>query len=523
MRVYSGLIGVTAATALSLLIGLTAPAGAAEEGGGTPPPVAAEVEPADDPSAVAQAALTQVTDLLEADSSAQPAEAGGGDLTTALADLGEHLADLPSEQRASARRLLARPTDANASKKLLRYPDDAEIFTSCGARTCLHWTETTQHAPPGSDGDGATVPAWVQTTQQVVEESWSKIVGDLGYRRPRGDGTRGNPPGVTRSNLVDVYLGNIGRRGYYGYATLDAGSGRQPGYLVLDNNFTEFDPPPINSLKVTAAHEFFHLVQFGYLRTADAWLMEATATWIEEVVYDGVNDNRQYLASSSLRRPRTSLDEFSFAVYGNWIFFEFLSQRYGRGIIKALWTRLGRRKSTSMQALDRTLRFRGSSLSAQFVRFAAASNAPARFYSEGAAHPKARVARTVRLGKERRASGAASTRLNHLTSVNHAFVPASGLNTSWRLRVVVDTPSRDIRARVLVHRQNGTVDQRTITIKKGRGAVRVAFNSAKVRRVTVTLANTSHAYRCGTDTSWTCRGTPLKDHQGVSLRADLVR
>ena len=38
------------------------------------------------------------------------------------------------------------------------------------------------------------------------------------------------------------------------------------------------------NLRVTAAHEFFHAVQFAYDYDEDPWLMEATATWMEERV-----------------------------------------------------------------------------------------------------------------------------------------------------------------------------------------------------------------------------------------------
>lgn len=525
MRVYSGLAGLTAATTLALVLAtLSAPTALADDGA-PPSPGATASDPADpgasdpgavDPEAEALAALDEVQDVLGA-----PAT---GELTTALAGLGASLSALPTAERRTAERLLARPTDASASTKLLRYPDGAEVFTTCGAQVCLHWTETTQHAPPGSDGNGATVPDWVQTTQQIVEESWSRIVGDLGYRRPVGDGTRGNPAGVTQRDLVDVYLGNIGARGMYGYATLDAASGgKQPGYLVLDDDFAEFALPALSSLKVTAAHEFFHLVQFGYLRSADAWLMEATATWMEEVVYDEVNDNRQYLRLSSLRKTRTPLDRLGFAAYGNWIFFAFLTQRHGVGLIKSLWTRLGRNKTTSLQAIERTLAVKKSSLAAEFVRFASANNAPQRYYSEGKAYPKARVARTATLSRKQRAPGARTVRLDHLTSINHAFRPASRLNRTWRLRVAVRTPSRDVRARVLIHRTDGTVKQRAITIRKGRGALRVAFNTRDVRRVTLTAANTSRAFRCRTGGPWTCQGTPLRDHQPVTLQATLVK
>ena len=77
------------------------------------------------------------------------------------------------------------------------------------------------------------------------------------------------------------------------------------GYCVLDNDFAEaqYGAPPMHSLRVTAAHEFFHAVQFAYDYGEDPWLMEATATWMEERVADDVNDNRQYLPYGQVGAP----------------------------------------------------------------------------------------------------------------------------------------------------------------------------------------------------------------------------
>ena len=53
---------------------------------------------------------------------------------------------------------------------------------------------------------------------------------------------------------------------------------------------------PINALRVTAAHEFFHAIQFAYDVKEDLWFMEGSATWVEDEVYDSINDNYQFLA-----------------------------------------------------------------------------------------------------------------------------------------------------------------------------------------------------------------------------------
>jgi hypothetical protein len=47
---------------------------------------------------------------------------------------------------------------------------------------------------------------------------------------------------------------------------------------VLDDDYStsQFPDPPLVSLDVTAAHEFFHAVQFAYDYFEDSWLMEGT-------------------------------------------------------------------------------------------------------------------------------------------------------------------------------------------------------------------------------------------------------
>ena len=96
---------------------------------------------------------------------------------------------------------------------------------------------------------------------------------------------------------------------------------------------------------MTAAHEFFHAVQFAYDWKEDLWLMEGTAAWIEDEVYD--EDQRQPpVPRRQPARPRqfsgTPLDSYtrtrptrSGYQYGVWIFWRYLSERVlGREIVR---------------------------------------------------------------------------------------------------------------------------------------------------------------------------------------------
>ncbi len=41
--------------------------------------------------------------------------------------------------------------------------------------------------------------------------------------------------------------------------------------------------PPIESMQVTAAHEYNHILQFNYDLFEQVWMYESTATWVEVV------------------------------------------------------------------------------------------------------------------------------------------------------------------------------------------------------------------------------------------------
>ena len=178
-------------------------------------------------------------------------------------------------------------------------------------------------------------------------------------------------------------------------------------YCVLDNDYdiSQFGyPDPTLPLKVTAAHELFHAVQFAYDIGEDGWLMEGTATWMEERVYDAINDNRRYLVSSPLARPLIPLDHNTgFRVYGTWIFWQFLTEYLGGAvpdptIVRAVWKRADGspvgQDMYSTQALAsavgaRTVggtrwRFRWA-----FADFAVWNARPGKYYDEGGAYPTA--------------------------------------------------------------------------------------------------------------------------------------
>ena len=111
-------------------------------------------------------------------------------------------------------------------------------------------------------------------------------------------------------------------------------------YIRMRNSYTasQFsDHTEIENIKVTAVHEFFHAIQFGYNCYERLWLMESTAVWSEDELYNGINDHYRYMPSwfSNSNKP---IDDESSHMYGSFIFFQYIDEHLGGPeTIKACW------------------------------------------------------------------------------------------------------------------------------------------------------------------------------------------
>ena len=469
-------------------------------------------------SETAQAVLADATDLIEGEAS----EVERAEATLTLRDLALSLPLLRGEDRVRAQAILARPTDGGGDP----YGDGYAVSSkrTCKPNVCVHWVPSTADAPPNR--------AWVNTTLGVL----SKVLRHhkkLGYRAPASDRPRGNNGG---NGKFDVYLADLGGRGLYGYCAPEAiyttgkAKGRAIGYCVLDNDFAEFPGSPKANLRVTAAHELFHAVQFAYDYAEDRWFMESTATWMEERFADGVNDNRQYLRQSQIVQPTWALDTFSttaYTQYASWIFWEYLSNRFGNPVVRQAWERAargGRKNLYSLKATAAVLKKRGGFANA-FRAYSAANARPAASYREGKSWPDPTISGRYTLA--RKDTKQVSTRLNHLSARHYVVKPAKSLKgKKWKLRVTVDGPNRPTSPGVHLHvnRKKGGSGKAIKLNRKGKGSTTIAFNRRNVRSVTITLVNGSTRFRGCTGTStaqtrYSCNGTPRD--QNLAFRMTL--
>jgi hypothetical protein len=272
----------------------------------------------------------------------------------------------------------ARPTDHPDPNRNAYTVPEAPRSPACSHHFCVHWVADGTDAPGLADGDGDGVPDYVERVQAVAEHVYSIENEKLGWRVPRSDGRLGGERGKT-----DVYLDEIGGA-LFGYAAPDPGQARRAhllprhlhGYLVLDNNYDPFEFPgttPLHDLEVTIAHEYNHILQFGYDAYQDAWFAESSAVWMEDQVYGGVNDYRRYVRRW-VRLPDTPLTANSIKEYGSAVWDKWLAHRYGRALIRSAWSRAVHTRPAGFSAAAYNSAIEaagGSDFSRDFSRFAA--------------------------------------------------------------------------------------------------------------------------------------------------------
>ncbi len=507
-------------------------------------------------TSAAQSALSSVRSVF-ADSSttsARAAVAGGKvDASMPLRELALRIDSLSGADREEAARYLARPTDEGGDPQgggtTIEYTVD-EAAPACSPDLCVHYVASSKDAPPLADlndaaGDAGPngIPDYVDTVLRVMVLVHDTYL-DAGYREPRADGTRGG------DDRIDIYLAEIGSLGLYGYCAPDQpNSSAEPGtfdrwaYCVLDDDYAGFDDnTQLENIAVTAAHEYFHATQYAYDAFEDLWFLEATAAWAEDIVFDSVNDNLQYLANSPLTQPYTPMDSFIGQTgfhYGTWTYFRFLTEKYDTlqgtmpKLILDFFTMAdgaaGGPDQYSYQAISTVLSQHSTTAEKQFLDFSVANRRPRETYEEGKAqkYPTGPLAGRSKLSSKKTSIDKLIT-IDHLTSATYRIIPKSLKKPKTKLKLTVDMAYKfkGSRAAVTVVPKSGKTKVYEIKLnKKGDGTKRVSFSSKKIKRVEVTLANASARTNCYQDDNspYSCSGIPKDDGLKQKLSARVLK
>jgi hypothetical protein len=272
-------------------------------------------------------------------------------------------------------RALARMDPARLSPSLrdVARRIDAACYDSRGA---LPNSKSTNHFyfkyRSSAIGGGLTIGQYSAS----LEAAWKREIGTFGWARPPKDPAAGLPGGRYLVRVDDL------NPGLYGFvaATYNVHNNPATGWndkdslascMVLNQDLSTFPSGATESLRATVAHEFNHSIQYGYgaltgFGKVKSVFIEGGASWMEDEVFDGSNDNYHYLWPG-FAKPMAQFDP-SFP-YPYWVVFRALTERYGTGVknggenvMQFFWEQVSKEASTNLAALGKALKHEGTSL-----------------------------------------------------------------------------------------------------------------------------------------------------------------
>ena len=432
----------------------------------------------------------------------------GRELTDALREVAVGIRHLRGEERERARSLLARPTDAPGTDPDA-FPPGAPVANQCLGSFCVHYLQNDL-------GAAAMAP----TVLAEAEKVRAFENGTLGWQSPPSDGILGG------DGRVDIYLQELSAQNLFGFAASDPGQDDQSqhSYLVLDN---DFDPaeyggaPALESLRLTLAHEYGHVLQYGYDILADGWHYEASAVWLEYRFDAALDDWLRFLYDGSsgggwrslTELPLTSFDAptdqpRNAKAYGSAVWNHFLTSRYGaRGdeLQRVAWEVSEGYRFPSTRAYDTAIkRVGGASLASDFAAFAAAV-AEWRVPAAGFALPS-QLPDVERRGTLAVDGTGVAPRMDHLTFALYDVPDTS----AGRIRLAASFPAGTAGAIALVARSGagaaGPVTTRIAELPTG-GAGGVTLDqpdsfTANGGRITAVLVNADASQRGYATSDW---------------------
>ncbi|MDQ6961879.1 MAG: hypothetical protein Q9M28_05035 [Mariprofundaceae bacterium] len=295
---------------------------------------------------------------------------------------------------------VTRPTSGLGSGA---YKNTASMYDSTHFR--IHYINKTLFP---NDEDAALFMV-VKNISASFEKAWETTHTTLGYDVPPSDAALISNGG---NGLYDVYLKNLGPLGLLGYTTSDHLGTSDPtrpngtySYIMMDNDFSYAEYgylDPTILLQVTAAHEYFHAVQFGYDPSEQVALAEQSSTWMEDKVYPNLHDNFNYIGEvyvdgngngqfdamesftdrnldgqrngGSQNTPEFSLDAFDPVgdiQYGRFLWARYLTERFGDQILLDIWNQAALvAGDNSFAATQNALLARASSLQQAYQDYA---------------------------------------------------------------------------------------------------------------------------------------------------------
>ena len=280
-------------------------------------------------------------------------------------------------------------------------PDLPLDILSPSGKFRIHYTTFGVDKVNSEDKNNNGIPDYVELAAEYFDHSHSIIVDSLGYNPPAPDSSG-------KGREFDVYLISMSRT--YGITWLEE---TVPGvvdayscYIEVDNDFFGFKTTPLQALMVTSAHEYFHAVQVGYrYRDEDVFFMEMCSTWMEDFIYEQVNDYLQYINNffKNINYPFYYTNK-SWFEYGSCLWNHMITKKYGVELIRKVWELVP--EQTAFNSIQQVLQQYDTTFKLELVSFGlwnyfTGSRANTiSYYSEGDLYPEVNFEKEYDIGEE---------------------------------------------------------------------------------------------------------------------------
>lgn len=269
-------------------------------------------------------------------------------------------------------------------------PQMANQYVSPYGKFKIHYDMAGVHAVENKDINKNGVPDYIDSLAYYFDYVYKVEVEELGFHSPYPDDNLGG------SEHIDIYVIEIGNGveldTYYGSATPDGylpSNGkwtRQYSFINMDNNYSIHDSTLMNdgrkrrtysllgidAMKVTAAHEFHHAIQFiyGIPEISEALSVnEMFSTYMENRVFPESKDYMQYVKALLKNFPKSPFgDGNPENGYRYGIYIHYLESLYGDEIVRRVWEIL-ESGAKEFKSINIALEEKGSSLEKSWKGF----------------------------------------------------------------------------------------------------------------------------------------------------------
>ena len=313
--------------------------------------------------------------------------AEGEDLHDGLQELAEMLDALFVDQA---------DWSAETRMAILAEFEEGERQYRAALAAALPATELTEHfAIHWDDTGGPDAPRrgfnYIETLGEKLEDAWKKLEEEYGYQMPdpADFGKAPDSKGISRFDVFVVrdpikIMGDVCDI----IKICEKLKLQQPQAMTLPGDMNFKNDIPELGLDTLAAHELFHMLQWNYAGFRDStalgkaealfwyageasWLMESTATWIEDEIYPNDNDYRHKIHQYT-KFPDVSLfaswSELigrppQFHDYGAVVFIKFLQEHLAanagynptRDIVRDIWENVPLQGNSTVEAVTYVL------------------------------------------------------------------------------------------------------------------------------------------------------------------------